>query len=76
MSLFFNLMVQSLGMVLNVLVSQSNPIALSMYCCLSMITSTTLLCAVNTALDWSSRSSLIALNSSTMMFGLMGGTYA
>ena len=72
----FSLMVGSLGMVLYVLVSLSSPMALSMYCCLSMMTIATPLSAVNTTLDWSSLSSMIALNSSTVMFGLMGGTCA
>ena len=71
-SLFLCLLVGSLGMVLQVLVSLSNPMALSVYSCLSMMTIATPLSVVNTTLDQSSLRSLIALNSSTVMFGLVG----
>ena len=76
MSLFFSLVVGSLGMVMYVLVSLSSSKALSMYCCLSMMTIATPLSTVNTNLDWSSLTSLIVLNSSTVMFGPMEGISA
>ena len=70
MSLFLSFVVGSLGIVLHVLVSLSRAVALSMYCCLSMLTMATPLSAVNNTLDWSSLSSLMDLNSSLVMFGL------
>ena len=66
-------MVGSLGIVLYVLVSLSRAVALSMYYCLSMVTMATPLSVVNATLDWSSLSSLMALNSSLVMLGLVGG---
>ena len=72
MSFFLSLVVGSLGIVLYVLVSLSRAAALSVYCCLSMMTMATPLSTVNTTLYWSSLISLMALNSSLMILGLVG----
>ena len=76
MSLFLSFVVGSLGMVLYVLVSLSKAVALS--CVLLFIHDDHghPMSAVNTNLDWSSLSSLMALNSSLVMFGLVGGPCA
>ena len=60
MSLFLNLMMESLLMILYVLESVSRERALSVYTCLSITIMATPLSTVSTTLDVSSQSSLMA----------------